>query len=91
MITDTRTTTPAAGPVTVAAVAVVLTCAAAALGALPDWPAPVRTLSGWQVTDVPRATLALVVAAAGTLRVTALLGLVPFLLVLSTTRVRSRR
>jgi hypothetical protein len=51
----------------------------------------VRTLSGWQVTDVPRATLALVAAAAGTLRVTALLGLVPFLLVLSTTRVRSRR
>lgn len=63
MITDTRTTTPAAGPVTVAAAAVVLTCAAAALGAVPGWPPPQRTTSGWQVADVPPATAALVLGA----------------------------
>ncbi len=64
MITDRRTTDPAAGPVAVAVVAVVLTCAAAALGAVPGWPAPDRVLSGWQVADVPPSTLAVVVAAA---------------------------
>ena len=64
MITDTRTTDPAAGPAAVAAVAVALTCAAAALGAVPGWPAPERVLSGWQVADVPPSTLAVVVGAA---------------------------
>lgn len=64
MITDTRPTTSARGPAAVAAVAVALTCAAAALGTLPDWASPVRTLSGWQVAAVPPGTLAVVVAVA---------------------------
>lgn len=67
---NTRTTPAPAGPVGIATAAVLLTCATAAVGAL-GWPAPERTLSGWQVAEVPAATLLLVVGAALACLVTA--------------------
>ncbi|MGY1858008.1 hypothetical protein [Modestobacter sp. SYSU DS0290] len=51
------------GPLPLAAAAVLLTAAVGVVGSL-DWPAPRRTLSGWQVADVPASLLALVVGAA---------------------------
>lgn len=47
--------------VLLAAATVALTAAAAVVGAL-RWPAPERTLSGWQVADVPASLLVVVVA-----------------------------
>ncbi len=44
--------------------AAVLTCAAAAFGALVAWPPPERTTPVWMVADVPPSTAALVVGAA---------------------------
>ncbi|WNV73571.1 hypothetical protein [Geodermatophilus sp. DSM 44513] len=63
MSSDTRTPPAATGPVGIAAVAALLTGAAATVGAL-GWPAPERTLSGWQVADVPPATLLVVAGTA---------------------------
>ncbi|MGY1842751.1 hypothetical protein [Modestobacter sp. SYSU DS0875] len=55
--------TDAPGPLPLAAAAVLLTAVVGVVGSL-DWPAPRRTLSGWQVADVPTSLLALVVGAA---------------------------
>ncbi|MGY1840988.1 MULTISPECIES: hypothetical protein [unclassified Modestobacter] len=60
-MTDEGTAHP--GPLPLAAAAVLLTAAAGVVGSR-DWPAPRRTLSGWQVADVPASLLAVVVGTA---------------------------
>ncbi|MGY1749405.1 hypothetical protein [Modestobacter sp. SYSU DS0511] len=60
-MTEHRSAHP--GPLPLAVAAVLLTAAVGVVGSL-DWPAPERTLSGWQVTDVPASLLALVIGTA---------------------------
>jgi hypothetical protein len=62
--TDTRARTASAGPAGIAVAAAVLTVAATGVGTLVEWPSPVRTTAGWQVADVPAATVGLVLCAA---------------------------
>ncbi|TWH72590.1 hypothetical protein JD78_01106 [Modestobacter roseus] len=59
----TAPSTAPPSPLSLGAAAVLLTAAAGVVGSL-DWPAPRRTMSGWQVADVPTSLLALVVGTA---------------------------